>query len=868
MSTEIPGGAPDTADRAATRLAAHDAIRDDGGTFDGLVPPPEHLASRPRRDACPPAAIGRYTITGELGRGGLGVVYRGFDPVLKRAAAVKVVLSGRYAGAELTERLRTEAEVVARLDHPNIIRIYDVGEADGVPYLALELVDGPDLAAVLAAAPLTPSAAAELLEPLSRAVAHAHGSGVIHRDLKPANVLLSGARAEEPRAGAEPERPALVPKVADFGLAKYAGYDSGLTATGAVLGTPSYMAPEQAEGAPDRVGPAADVWALGAILYECLTGRPPFRAAHALETLQLIRAADPVPPRRLQPSIPRDLEIICLKCLEKDPARRYPTAAELAEDLRRFRAGEPILARPASPAVRAIKWCRRNRAATGLLAGAAAALVAGIAGVLWHNVRLQRALDDVTAKEAEVRRERDRADGNYREARSAIDRILHHYTGRDLAEVPRVRELRRRQAEDALAFFEKVAEQAGETPEVRYDVARAHYDAGRLRFDLGQRSEAESNFRQALERLTALVEQFPDDPKYRRDRADVLNHLAAVCSPDEGERRLREALTDGEAVLAAEPGSAADRSALAATYSNLGGAFYGRGQLDEAERYYRTSAELHEAAAAAEPDRRSFRLGLAKTVLNLSVLNQQRKDGKAEARRDHDRAEGLFEQLAREDPTDSDTLYALAVLRVNWAYVLAGQKRYEEALAELGKNFRELEPVLHNDPDYREVRDALYRSYGVVAQIRDGQENWKESVAAWRKVVELAPAEVRTRQRMFLARALVQAGDHAAAVAATEEVTAGLPPTAPWGEYIHLATVVAIARQKAAAEPKGVGQAERVERYAKLGVSLLAKAKASAGPQEWRKAYPELLLEPIFWPIVTRADARQALAPDLSPAGP
>src|SRR5205823_1872679 len=242
-----------------------------------------------------------------LGRGGHGVVYRGFDPALKRPAAVKVLLSGRFGGPDLLTRFRTEAEVVARLDHPHIVRVYEVGEADGTPFLALELVDGPTLARALSAAPLAPAAAAALAESLARAVAHAHAHGVVHRDLKPGNVLLTTDR---------------VPKVADFGLAKDLG-TTGSTIAGEVLGTPSYMAPEQAAGDPARVGPAADVWALGAIFYECLTGRPPFRAATAYETFDLVRLADPVPPRRLQPSTRRDLEVICLKCLEKDPAQRY-----------------------------------------------------------------------------------------------------------------------------------------------------------------------------------------------------------------------------------------------------------------------------------------------------------------------------------------------------------------------------------------------------------------------------------------------------------------------------------------------------------------------------------------------------------------
>jgi hypothetical protein len=298
----------------------------------------------------------------------MGVVYRARHLALKRVVAVKTILGGDAAGEHERARFKAEAEAVARLQHPNIVQIFEVGEAEGRPYFSLEFVEGGSLSARLRGNPVPAGEAARLLEALAGAAQYAHERGVIHRDLKPANVLLTQQGQ---------------PKISDFGLAKQLDAGPGETRTGAVLGTPSYMAPEQAAGKVKELGPRTDVYALGAILYELLTGRPPFRAASALDTLEQVRTQDPVPVRRLQPKAPRDLETVCLKCLEKDPARRYATAGELADDLRRFLAGEPVRARRLGPAGRAWRWCRRHPVAAA--AGLTAVLVLLSALAYWQT---------------------------------------------------------------------------------------------------------------------------------------------------------------------------------------------------------------------------------------------------------------------------------------------------------------------------------------------------------------------------------------------------------------------------------------------------------------------------------------------------
>lgn len=309
--------------------------------------------------------FGDYELLEEIARGGMGVVYKARQSTLKRIVALKMILSGQLAGEEAVGRFYTEAEAAAKLDHPNIVPIFEIGQHQGQHYFSMAYVDGESLARKLMAGPLPPRDAAQLMKKVADAITYSHIEGVVHRDLKPANVLVD--KDGEPR-------------VTDFGLAKRISTQSlagntqesvaNLTTTGQILGTPSYMPPEQASGKTDDVGPLADVYSLGALLYCLVTGRPPFQAASPIDTLLQVLEREPVPPRQLNPGVPRDLETICLKCLEKDCGRRYQSAREFADELQRFLEGRPIAARPASKAERSWRWCRRNPviAATSALA--------------------------------------------------------------------------------------------------------------------------------------------------------------------------------------------------------------------------------------------------------------------------------------------------------------------------------------------------------------------------------------------------------------------------------------------------------------------------------------------------------------------
>jgi WD40 repeat protein len=363
-----------------------------------------------------------YELLGEIDRGGMGVVYRARQRSLNRLVALKMLRSGSLADRDDIRRFRLEAEAVARLDHPNIVPIHEVGEHDGLSYFAMKLIEGASLAQCLSEPAADPRAAARVVATVARAVHHAHQRGMLHRDLKPSNILIDTEGQ---------------PHITDFGLARRIEADPELTQSGAILGTPSYMAPEQASGQRQAVTTATDVYGLGAVLYALLTGKPPFRGDSVLETLEQVRNAQPEPPSGIGRRVDRDLETICLKCLEKVPERRYASALALAEDLERWLRGEPIMARPAGLFERWWRWCRRHGALVGAaLIGLSTISLLGFAA--WKEVQLRKAhrlaelkCREIQRRDREARRSRYIADirlaaqllGAGRNAEGELDRL-------------------------------------------------------------------------------------------------------------------------------------------------------------------------------------------------------------------------------------------------------------------------------------------------------------------------------------------------------------------------------------------------------------------------------------------------------------
>ncbi|HRZ38595.1 MAG TPA: serine/threonine-protein kinase, partial [Candidatus Paceibacterota bacterium] len=316
-----------------------------------------------------PVRMGDYELGEEIARGGMGVVYKARQISLNRTVALKMILAGEFAGPKFVQRFRTEAEAAAKLHHPNIVAIHEIGEHEGRHFFSMDCVDGPSLQDAVRREPFSPKRAATCVRTLAEAVHYAHQQGVLHRDLKPSNVLLG---------------PDDQPMITDFGLAKVLTSDTELTMSGQILGTPGYLPPEQASGHRGKVGLWSDVYSLGGLLYYLLTSRPPFQAQDVTDVLDQVLNREPVSPRLFNPSVPRDIETICLKCLEKDPARRYASARALAEDLGRYLQGETIMARPLNRPEKVWRWCRRKPALAGALAACAVALLLGFIGISWQ----------------------------------------------------------------------------------------------------------------------------------------------------------------------------------------------------------------------------------------------------------------------------------------------------------------------------------------------------------------------------------------------------------------------------------------------------------------------------------------------------
>jgi serine/threonine-protein kinase len=529
-----------------------------------------------------------------------------------------MILAGAHAGERELLRFRTEAEAIAQLQHPNIVQIYEIGEHDGRPYFSLEYVEGGSLDRKLAGTPQPPREAAGLAETLARAMEAAHQHGVVHRDLKPANVLLANG----------------VPKISDFGLAKRLDDESGQTQSGTILGSPSYMAPEQAEGKARQVGPLADVYSLGAILYELLTGRPPFKGTTLLDTLQQVREQEPVPPRALNPRLPRDLETICLKCLRKDARLRYPSAEGLADDLRRFLDGRPILARPLSAPRRLYRWCRRNPLGVAVVA-LLVLLTAGSWALLWRisqekertETALRLAADNAAKAQQNARQaqtEKVRAETNAERAFRKHDLAMREITG--LAKMVQQKVRDRTLAGTASADVRSLGAAVIETLRVSIDrqakaldgegmtsfgSARTYQVMGDFYRDLGQGKEALDNYCKAHEAVKQVLARKPKDDVARGNYAFTLALLAGKTLDLNGDARaahktLLEAC-DVQEDVAAHPQTnfykPIDNNRLRANYArDLGKIKLALGDPAAARKYFEeTLAFRKKVVAAARP---------------------------------------------------------------------------------------------------------------------------------------------------------------------------------------------------------------------------------------------------------------------------
>lgn len=564
------------------------------------------------------ADMSGYELMDVIGYGGMGVVYKARQRSLNRLVALKMMLGGAHARPDDLTRFKVEAAAIARLKHPNIVQIIEVGERDHCPFLALEYIPGGSLARQLPVQ-LTYPQIAQLVETIARAIHHAHERGIIHRDLKPANILLDGATdADPPPVHSAPTLlsvpvvlsnantvPALdgppapppgksdpvklrnlvtaIPKITDFGLAKMLGDGPDLTKTGAFLGTPAYSAPEQMLGRGGSVGPHTDVYAVGAILYELLTGKPPFQGISPMDTLEMVRSQEPTPPSRVRQQVPRDLEIICLHCLHKEPSRRYSSALLLADDLRRFHDGQPIQARPVGRIERVRMWVKRRPAAAALIAVSTLALLAISIGGWWSASALRQAAQ----REAEQRRV---AEANFEQAVQAVEEMLAEVGGVDLAQIPQMEPVRHKLLLKARTFFETFLAERGDDPTVRQTAGRALLHLGDIQSLLDELERAEKSYRQARELLAG------SEVTQRQARARATSSLGVLL-------KRMDRLPDAEAML---------REALQERKELVKEAGAGRARLDElAQAHYDLAtvlARLPKQRKQAESDYRQAKL--------------------------------------------------------------------------------------------------------------------------------------------------------------------------------------------------------------------------------------------------------------------
>ncbi len=586
-----------------------------------------------------------YEILDRLGQGGMGIVYRARQIKLNRIVALKLLLAGAHASAELRARFRTEAESLARLHHPNIVQIHDVGDADGCLYLSLEFVGGISLDQHFGGKPQSPAAAARLILSLARALQFIHEHGILHRDLKPANILVA---------------PDGTPKITDFGIAKLQETGSGKlvspTRTGDVMGTPSYMAPEQASGVIKAIGPAADVYALGAILYEALTGRPPHLAESPAETLIQVLLIEPVPPRVLQTKLPRDLNTICMKCLEKIPTKRYRSAADLADDVERFVAGTPIRARPAGFLERTTKWAKRRPSTAALIAVCIVALFGVISGGIWHNLRL--------------RSERDRSQVNFDVALIAIDQLTSLVeTGAELQVDPQAL------LEAAQAFYQDLQNNLGQDPAHRKDLAKAMLRLGDILRKLDRHEQSETAYRQAIEHLTLLASENPSNPRFQQQLAYCHNFLGEVhrraSRSDDAVAAYQRALGIQARLIAQFPKEPVYAREMARTRYNLGIVLKDLNENENAARTIQQAIETLLSLGHESRDDPVTKKELAHGYLNLGTALRPLAQYDA-ADHAYSQSITLYEELAHDHPRVPEFSDELAIALTNRANLLSG----------------------------------------------------------------------------------------------------------------------------------------------------------------------------------------------------
>jgi eukaryotic-like serine/threonine-protein kinase len=700
---------PDLCDELKRFLADHDS-------FDHCMAPLRAVAADTPRPARPLSdsgliagrKIGDYELLHELGRGGMGIVFKAREIALNRIVALKMIRAGALATADDLRRFQREAMLVARLDHPNIVSVYQAGTADGLSFISLRLVEGGSLARRRDEF-RDPTRAAQLVATIARAVDFAHRHGILHRDLKPGNILLESDST---------------PYVTDFGLAR--SIDASDT-TSSVLGTPAYMAPEQATGTD--VTTAADIYSLGAILYELLTGRVPFHGQTAFGMLLEAVNHEPERPRRLDARVDRDLETICMKCLEKEPSRRYESASALADDLERWLRREPVMARSVGPAGRLARWARRNPLPAGLSLGLALAFAVGISLIVWQWQRAERNL-------ADSRYHQQRADDGRRDARQVLDEFCIRLSDDRLSKLPGTGPIRQELLQSGLRYYQHFLEQNSDDPLARQDVADAHARLGILRGALGAKPAARQEYEKAIELYASL----PISNSVRRMAASAYNNLGNLLSDvgeiEAAESSLRSAERLWAEILADHPDSLEAVSGRAKALANLALLLQERGDTSAGRQVLAEAHELQIRMRAARPKDPDVEVDLGSSF-NTMANNVAALGLHAEEFKLLQQAKAHFEAAERLAPWDEKIQLKLAQTQRGCAGSLWALGKHDEAEAEYAQARVRLESLINANPDGTNYKGTLAMLLTNIAMVEADRKRPEAARTTLRQAVDL-----------------------------------------------------------------------------------------------------------------------------------
>lgn len=623
--------------------------------------------SRPQKSGGPVIGSGQtfgdYALISPLGQGGMGVVYKARQKSANRLVALKIIRPDRMSSMtevtqrRMVDRFRAEAHAAARLQHDNLVTVYDVGEIDGCHYFSMQYVEGGCLSDQISECSLDSRQAATFLEPVCRAVHAAHEEGILHRDIKPANILI--------------EDGTLRPRIADFGLAKLQNEDQELTRSGEAMGTPSYMPPEQFGDAASATA-RSDIYSIGATLYHLLSGRPPFKAATSMATMRQVLNVEPVALRELNPEVDQDVETICMKCLEKEPDRRFQTAKEVADELQRFINGEPILSRPISRPERLLRWCRRNPVVSSLSGLAATSMIVAVVSFAVAYFETDEARRKVEASLDETAKAQKLSEASFQDALAAVNDFFTHVSEDRLLNEPGTEELRHELLDLARDYYKRFLNRRSDDPTVRDEVALSHFRVGLIVEELDSPQAAVESYEKARDLQLALISDLPDNESKeakatKRALSRTLNALARVATIsgdlDGAEelftetRQLRLELV--ESTPDADERFEFDRL-LASVDMNLGLLARRRSNFDEAATLYKTAQELRKKTLPVRPKDPQLRRDLAKGWYNLANLAVDQND--AEGVSDNVKlAIAQLQELLNETPDDLRDRYLLAI---------------------------------------------------------------------------------------------------------------------------------------------------------------------------------------------------------------